>query len=383
MTRAGFGRAVITPPLPVALAGFSGRSGPATEVLDDLEVQALWLENEGTSVCLLVCDLLGMSPGISAPVRGAVAAALGVPIEAVLTSCIHTHAGPNCIEGGERLGWPTPAGYFDTLARRVVDAALEARGASEDAELLFARAPLPAGTSHNRRGNEYEPTFALLDVRSPRGDRLGTVANVAIHPVALGPDLLAVSADWVGAFRRALEAAAGGRAVLLSGALGDVNPREAEPGADAATLIAHADAIGAEVAHAVAHALDHAAPIGDGVQVTRAASFDVPVSGTLADLADLGDAMAVELVEWRIGDTAIVSVPGEAFHALGRAIEASRGDRLLLAGLAPSWQGYLPDPFGVGYEEMVSFGEAAVSAIKHGLLADHGAPAHAHPHPHR
>jgi neutral ceramidase len=383
MTRAGFGRAVITPPLPVALAGFSGRSGPATEVLDDLEVQAVWLENEGASVCLLVCDLLGMSPGVSAPVRAAVAAALAIPVEAVLTSCIHTHAGPNCIEGGERLGWPTPDGYLAMLAARVVDAAVEARGASEGAELRFARAPLPVGVSHNRRGNAHEPTFALLDVRSLRGDRLGTVANVAIHPVALGSDLLAVSADWVGAFRRALEAAVGGRAVLLSGALGDVNPREAQPGADAATLVAHAGAIGAEVAHAVAHALDGAAPIGDGVHVTRAESFDVPVSGTLADLVDLGDAMTVELVEWRIGDTAIVSVPGEAFHALGRAIEASHGDRLLLAGLAPSWQGYLPDPFGVGYEEMVSFGQPAVAGIKDRLLAGHGAPAHAHPHPHQ
>ena len=56
------------------------------------------------------------------------------------------------------------------------------------------------------------------------GARVGTVGNVAIHPVALGPECLAVSSDWVGPFRAELERRAGGTAILLSGAIGDVNP---------------------------------------------------------------------------------------------------------------------------------------------------------------
>ena len=68
-------------------------------------------------------------------------------------------------------------------------------------------------------------------------------------------------------------------------------------------------------------------------------------------------------IEWRIGSVPLVSIPGEAFHEFGRRVEAARGGRALLAGLAPVWQGYLPVPFREGYEEGVSYGEPAVSAI--------------------
>ena len=61
----------------------------------------------------------------------------------------------------------------------------------------------------------------------------------------------------------------------------------------------------------------------------------------------------------------LVSIPGEAFHALGRAIEDARRDGATcsLAGLAPEWHGYLPSPFRDGYEESMSYGRDAVAAI--------------------
>ncbi len=73
----GFGSAIITPPTPVQLAGFI-EDQPATEVHDDLEVRAMFVRGELGSVCLLVCDLLGMSPAFARPVRTAVAEALGL-----------------------------------------------------------------------------------------------------------------------------------------------------------------------------------------------------------------------------------------------------------------------------------------------------------------
>lgn len=368
--RAGFGRAVITPPLPAALAGFSGRAGPATEVHDDLEARVVWLANgaDGDAVCLVVCDLLGMSPSFADPIRAAVASELGLAQPAVLTACVHTHAGPNAMAGGEALGWTTPEGYRDLLVDRCLDAARQARAAAETAELSFARATLPNDLSFNRRGNPYAPTFCLLDARTPSGDRLGTLANVSIHPVALGRGVLAVSADWVGTFRPALEAAIGGRAVMLSGALGDVNPTmHAHAGHDDEGSYDDAERVGRGVAAAVAALTGDAEPVGEGVEVAAHRTIEVPISGPLAALGGLGESMSVELVEWTIGSVRLVSVPGEAFHAMGRAIEAVKGDRLLLAGLAPVWQGYLPDPFGEGYEEGVSYGREAVAAIRGAL----------------
>jgi hypothetical protein len=366
--RVGFGSALITPSTPVQLAGFI-EDQPATEVHDDLEVRAMYVAGELGAVCLLVCDLLGMSRGFAGPVRESVAAALELDTGAVLTSCVHTHAGPSTIEGSDALGWVTPEGYRELLVKRCVDAARAAVAAAAPAELRTGRWPLPGGLSINRRGLPYDPTFALLDVVSPAGVRIGTVANIAIHPVALGPECLAVSSDWVGPFRRALEARAGGTAVLLSGALGDVNPHHVHRQRNDChdDLFAEADQLGQDVAAGVDAVLEEAAPVdADGPRVERVRTIDVTLGDTVLALGRGGHTRSIELVEWTVGPVRLVSVPGEAFHALGRAIEA-RGPHVLVAGIAPEWHGYLPVPFRDGYEEGMSYGADAVATLARAL----------------
>jgi hypothetical protein len=363
--RAGFGSADITPSVPVSLAGFSARTGPADAVHDRLEARAVYLANGSRAVCLIVTDLLGMTEGFSDPVRHVVADELGFEPASVLTAATHTHNGPNALEGGEALGWATPEGYAGLLEERCLAAARAARDAAEPVTLHAAAAPLPAGLSLNRRGHPYDPWFTALDARRADGSRVGAVANVAIHPVVMGSPWLRVSTDWVGPFRSALESAGGGTAVMLSGALGDVNPIEhhQDDPVHLSGAVAEAEALGRAVADAVEGALGAASPVrGDGLAVASR-SVTVPTGATLLTQI-LGTAEAtVELVEWAIGDVRLVSVPGEPFHALGRWIRDARPGITLIAGLAPVWSGYFPVPFGDGYEELVSLGAAAVEAI--------------------
>jgi len=368
----GFGRGVITPPTPVQLAGFIDDQ-PADEVHDDLEVRVMVVHSELGSLCLVVCDLLGMSSGFATPIRDAVAGALGLDRAAVLTSCIHTHAGPSTLEGSHRLGWVTPDGYRELLVERCTAAAREAAAAAVPAELRTGRFPLPDGLSINRRGLPYEPTFAVLDVVGVDGSRIGTIANVSIHPVALGPECLAVSSDWVGPFRSEVERRAGGTSLLLSGALGDVNPHHVhrqrndcrENGFDEALRL------GRDVGEAVEDVLAGAQPVEAAeAGVVRHRTLDVQLGSTMLTDGREGRMVALELVEWSIGPVRVVSVPGEAFHALGRAIEdrvASQGAHVLVAGLTPEWHGYLPSPFTDGYEESMSYGRGAVAAVAHAL----------------
>jgi hypothetical protein len=100
----------------------------------------------------------------------------------------------------------------------------------------------------------------------------------------------------------------------------------------------------------------------------RHETIEAPVGGTAISALYGESTMRVELVEWSIGDLRVVSMPGEAFHLLGREISAARGGRALLAGLAPSWHGYLPHPWGAGYEEGVSYGEEFVTVVRQALL---------------
>jgi len=89
--------------------------------------------------------------------------------------------------------------------------------------------------------------------------------------------------------------------------------------------------------------------------------LNIKPSQAVAELACM--ILAVELIEWSVGGARLVSVPGEAFHAFGRAVEDARPGPVLLAGLAPVWFGYLPVPFREGYEESMSYGEPFVGAL--------------------
>jgi hypothetical protein len=367
----GVGAAVITPEsMPVHLAGF-GEPQVAHEVRDDLEVRAVYVSNGAVTVCLLVCDLLGMSHHFADPVRAAVGAALGLDRAAVLTSCVHTHAGPSVMAGTEALGWPTPEGYGELLVERCVAAAKDAECDAVPASLRFGRWTLPSGLSINRRGHPYHPWFTALDIRGEHGDaRIATIANISIHPVALGPACLAVSSDWVGSFRSALESRIGGRAVMLQGTSGDVNPRHVHRQNNDCRrdLFAEADELGVELAQAVDDVLSSAEEIAtDGPSIERWHTFDVETGAS--NLGRGGQTLPVELVEWSLGPVRLVSVPGEGFHELGRRIEQRAGGRVLLAGLAPIWQGYLPEPFTEGYEEQTSYGREFVTAVASALTS--------------
>ena len=98
---AGVGRAVITPPVGIALTGFAGRA-PSEGVHDDLLATALVLaerrpggDDRDSRVALVRLDLLGMYGDAIAPaIKGQVERVTGIPAGRVFLSCTHTHYGP-------------------------------------------------------------------------------------------------------------------------------------------------------------------------------------------------------------------------------------------------------------------------------------------------
>jgi len=122
--------------------------------------------------------------------------------------------------------------------------------------------------------------------------------------------------------------------------------------------------LGVDLAAVVADAIDDTAPLDDVEPVvTRNRVITVPLGDTYLGGSRVGGTLEVELVEWSLGPVRLVSVPGEAFHALGQAVEERAGGQVLLAGLSPVWRGYLPVPFTEGYEESMSLGREAVAAL--------------------
>lgn len=381
--RVGVARRVITPGAehrPIWLAGYGDRSDPSTDVHDDLEVRVLWFEDaDGSTAVVVALDLMAMSRDWADTIRAAVAAAVAVSVDRVLTHTIHTHAAPSTITGTDALGWPVPHGWREDLVAACVAAATSARATAQPARLRFSRLGLPGSLSFNRRGLAYAPTYAVLDVlAADRDDRIATIANVGVHPVVLGPANLSVSADWVGACRRQVEARLGGTCVFLQGCQGDVDPHGMTWTDDADAAFAAIERVGEDFALAVvaaaavavpvaAAALPADAPRRGGVSVRRRL-LTVAVAGSPLGAVARRDTLDVELHEWSLGGVALVSIPGEGFAELGARILAGRaGTPTLLCGFAPHWLGYLPVPFGDGYEEGLSYGETAVDAIARAL----------------
>ena len=137
--------------------------------------------------------------------------------------------------------------------------------------------------------------------------------------------------------------------MLLSGALGDVNPHHVHRQNNdcRGDGFAEAEQLGRDVAEgSTPCSAKRSRSRRTDPTVVRERDDRRDARLDAADRRTRRPGVPIELVEWAIGPVRLVSVPGEAFHALGRAIEARAAKaHVLVAGLAPEWHGYLPLPF--------------------------------------
>src|ERR1043166_4267642 len=94
LLQAGAAETVITPPAGIDLTGYGSRPSAATGKHDELYARAVVLEAAGQRLALVSLDILGFEIPDADRLRQRVEAETGVPAEAVLLNCSHTHAGP-------------------------------------------------------------------------------------------------------------------------------------------------------------------------------------------------------------------------------------------------------------------------------------------------
>lgn len=248
--KAGFARVDITPPLGAPIAGYFVPRR-ATGVLDPLEASCLALSDGSATALLLSLDLLGIK-NVCPDLCRSVASATGLPEEAVLIHCTHTHTGPAVGNGDSDDGDAYPDGddsYFELLASRLASAAHDAIADLAPARLSIARSTAPR-ISFPRRYRMKDgsirtnPGVGNPDIAEPIGgadetvqivriDRDGAspiaILNFQTHPDVIGGTM--ISADWPGTARRTAEAAIPGlRVVFVNGTQGDVNHVNVAPG---------------------------------------------------------------------------------------------------------------------------------------------------------
>ncbi len=398
----GFAKVDITPRVGVELCGF----GPfmlrrSIGIRDRLWARAMAVEQGGRTLVVISCDLIGVQAATTERVRAILAARAGLPADAVMVHCTHTHSGPNA---GGYIGWGAPdEPYLETLPRRIADAALAALGNLEPAELSHAETPCE-GIGLNRQYDRDAPPLddvlrddwrpakpELTDttchvLRAEAGGRMiGFVSYFGCHPVVCCQETRYIHGDYCGVATNLLERESPGSVGLfLQGAQGDVNScvvHKPEP----ESLLA-LDVIAGRYARAVRRGLRDAQPLPvDTLAVlsrrTRFSRRPLGVADVKAILAEQqaiidqpdrtdrdhdlrmatvyafalrkivatleagGDvAPPTEVQGFRIGPLLLLASPFETYQAIKNDVRAGTGVPLtLVLGVTNDAVGYAPD----------------------------------------
>jgi len=240
--RVGTGRAIITPPLGIQLAGYGHRTKGADEVLDELEVRAFWLEQEGADgagsgpACIITADIIGFDALLTQRLRTLLTQRLKVAPEAVMLAASHTHSGPQTCENVVGAGGPPDPYYMNRLVERILQAAGEAQNAAAPVTVHVGKSTLEGYAVNrrlrvdgqvrmapNRAGIRDDDVTVVLFRDAATGTPRGLLFHYTCHPTIMGS--YAITSEYPGAARRYVERALGGAACgFLPGCFGDIRP---------------------------------------------------------------------------------------------------------------------------------------------------------------
>ncbi len=368
----------ITPPVGSPMAGYSARRGVAESIHDPLSARLLLLKDGETSLALLTFDLRRLaSPRLIEAVKS-----LGVA-HVVLASS-HTHSGPDA----DREDFPAGgSSWRRSMEAAVLEMVRQAQGRTFPARLAVGKGSLNLG--HNRRlvdeagrvtmlwrnaearpTHPIDPTVGVIRVDDLEGRPRAVLVHYACHAVVLGPDNLALSADYPGAMRRRLAgkiSSGGGDAPLvffLQGAAGDINPyRDKQPVAEGG--FDEAERVGADLAEAAFNVFEALGSRTRPEVTLRVLEDDFDFE----DRWDRAKRVPVRLLTVLVGpDLALVALAGEPFVEFQLELTARSpvADAFVLgyavAGPHP-WPGYIPTiqaategGYGAGYNTQIEVG---------------------------
>ena len=225
MLTAGVARTCLTPYWGVELTGWGYYIQRKWQrIHDDLHATALVVDDGQHQALLLALDLMVIDAGFTQRTRERIHRETGLPPEAILLTCSHSHNAP---AAGGLLGvGDCDPDYEDWASRQAATAAILAWKNRVPARLSTAHADL-FGHSFNRTrpGGVVDPTVTTLKVEDLQGCPMAFVVNFGAHPtVTTDWRPFDVSRDLPGEVCDLIEQALPGvTALYVQGACGDVN----------------------------------------------------------------------------------------------------------------------------------------------------------------
>lgn len=392
MLKAGFSEVVITPQEPVWLVGYAARNKLSTGVHDDLYVKAFYLDHDEKETLFLSFDVLGIDADLCSKVRSLIQEKTG--ITDILISATHTHSAPaTCMAlliGGKELN----QSFISVLPAKACEAAIQAKAHSAKATLYSGAIDAPKMTK-NRRPNETvaDPALTVIKAVDENGKTMGMVVNYACHCTILDSNNYLVTADFPAYLSQMLKEENPDLVTLfINGACGDLNIGYS---ADASALGANmgnvrtyenAEYFAGYLKRCILECLTGAKPMPEEVyfkpqEIAFPVKDNLPTIGELdkeiakcaklvADCTDPEEKPNLEIAKIRneclklnivthvtgksikagihivkIGDVAMMSIPGELFCETGmdlKKVLKEIGDKPMIAGYTDGYLGYMP-----------------------------------------
>lgn len=379
--RVGFATADITPPVGYRMSGYFFER-PSTGIKDPLFVRTMYLEQDGVTAAIAVCDLIAIYPEVGRAARAAAEQELRIPAAHIAIAATHSHTGP--LYAGVLRDYfhertirehakdeREAVDFSQLLVERIVTSIRAARQQAAQAVIAAGYAEEPR-ISFNRRfrmrdgsvrfnpgvlnpdivrvAGPIDPQVGLIEVVSAKDDTpLGLFSSFALHLDCVGGTLY--SADYPKVLHDRLSERFGPRFVSLfgTGTCGDINhvdvtsrtrrPAEEIGGLLADTVLARLPQLERQLParlavrsgtvevplqsyapERVARAREEMAKVG-----TNNATFLEQVETVkILDVAKRNSStIPLEVQVFRLTDeAAIVTLPGEVFVDLGLAIKA-------------------------------------------------------------
>jgi neutral ceramidase len=357
----------ITPPVGLHLGGWEAERY-SNSIHQPLTCRVLYLKQDKTVVVFVSLDVLGISNLYANEIREEVEKELGIPPSAVMLSATHTHSGPvlpPCLMPGVPL--PDEL-YMADLKRKIVGAISAAKQVLTPVVVGHGKGKGDLGVSRRLPYDDGKVSFppkadpegavdqeiGVLRFDSEQGKTLAVVFSYGCHPTVGGPSRW-IGPDYPGQARKLVESFYGEEtmAMFLLGNCADVRSNYTLPDGrfrwDTSTeLIEEAgNRIGAEV-------------IRTAVQIKTKSDVEIARSQVFKDIYMMNGEVAVncEFQAFRIGETAMVTNPGECFAQIGLNVRKEVNIPILFSSITNGFLGYVPTkdafPFE-GYEVSLSY----------------------------
>jgi neutral ceramidase len=377
--KAGVSRAVITPDIPVWLAGYASRTHPSEGILTDLWVKVLAVQDvKGKKAVLITSDLLGFPKKMSDRIRNQIAIRYGLTRSQIILSYTHTHSGPVLMDALFDI-YPLDDNqlkviqeYSASLEKKIVDLTGAAIHAMVPAQIRSGsgitrfqvnrrnniEASLTAQTVINGP-NDY--AVPVLKVTDQSGNLMAVAFGYACHATVL--DIYQISGDYPGYAQIELEKSHPGvTAMFFQGAGADQNPLPRR-------TIPLARQYGKELAASVERVLEEEMKKLEPVLSTAYSEvnlkFSTPPSKdslvkianeaegyqkkwatnqlkTLRDNGSLMTSYPYPVQVWKLGDQAIMALGGELVVEYSIGLKKLFGPGIFVLGYVNDDMAYIP-----------------------------------------